>query len=297
MLNLFDLGFGFGIAMFLMIPVFLAGVVAFFYFLDNYLSTYRHHINNSNAKGRPLRCRIAYFSEKGARKRQEDSYYVSPMKNVDENGVIAVVSDGIGGLKFGNEISRFVTDKISEGYPYDFDDTENNSTILRGISRDIYNHYKLEGGATLAMVHIKNDLMNIYSCGDSNIILIRNGRAIMLNTKQNYLSLLINKLANNGETTKSAYLDKDAKALVDFMGNSYSRVHRTMKPIRLFDGDYIIVSSDGITDAIPMKKLPEYVHNRAVHSAERIKFTVKSSRRPSQDNYTAVVIKMEFDLF
>ena len=114
MLNLFDLGLGFGIAMFLMIPVFLAGVVAFFYFLDNYLSTYRHYINNSNAKGRPLRCRIAYFSEKGARKRQEDSYYVSPMKNVDENGVIAVVSDGIGGLKFGNEISRFVTDKISE---------------------------------------------------------------------------------------------------------------------------------------------------------------------------------------
>ena len=297
MLNLLDLGLGFGISIFLMIPIVLAGLVAFFYFLDNYMNRYRNFIKDSNEKSRPLRCRIAYFSEKGARKRQEDSYYISPMKDVENNGVIAVVSDGIGGLKYGDEISKQVTDKIGEAYPLDFDDTENNSTILRGISRDIYNHYKLEGGATLAMVHIKDDLMNIYSCGDSNIILVRDNRAIMLNTKQNYLSLLISKLANNGEVTKSAYLDKDARALVDFMGNSYSRVVRTMKPIRLFDGDYIIVSSDGITDAIPLDKIPEYLNKRTVLSAERLKLTVKSSRRPSQDNYTAVVIKMEFDLF
>lgn len=298
MLELFDfLGFGRGIAVFLLIPVFLAGVVAFCYFLDNYIGKYRVMVNKPNDTGRPLRCRIAYFSEKGARKRQEDSYYISPMTDTDDNGIIAAVSDGIGGLKFGDEISRFVTDKIGEAFPYVFEDTETNSTILRGISRDIYNEYKLEGGATLAMVHIKNDLMNIYCCGDSNVILIRDGRAIMLNTKQNYLSMLISKLAGNGEVTKSAYLDKDARALVDFMGNSYSRVNRTFKPMRLFDGDYIIVSSDGITDAIPLKKLPVYVHNSATHSAERLKFTIKNSRRPTQDNYTAVVIKMEFDMF
>ena len=172
-----------------------------------------------------------------------------------------------------------------------------NSTILRGISRDIYNRYKMDGGATLAMVHIKNDQMHIYSCGDSNIILVRKGKAVMLNPKQNYLSMLVNRLAANGEVTKGAYLDKDAKSLVDFMGNSYSRVLRTCSPIRLFDGDYIIVASDGLTDAMTLDKIADYIGNHSVITAEHLKLSVKSSRRPSQDNYTAVVIRMEYDLF
>lgn len=285
------------LAVFIMIPVILAGIVAFFYFLDNYFNKYRLLVKNIHKNERKMFCMISYFSERGARKRQEDSYYISPMNTSAEDGIVAVVSDGIGGLKYGDEISKFVTDKVAANYPFDFDDPETNSTILRGISREIYNKYKLEGGATLAMVHIKNNFMNVYSCGDSNIMLIRDNRVVMLNTKQNYLSLLIDKLAGNNEVTKSAYLDKDAKALVDFMGNSYSRVNRTYKPIRLFAGDFIVVTSDGITDAIPLNKIPEYVHKYSISSAERLKFTVRNSRRPSQDNYTAVVIKMQYDIF
>lgn len=297
MSELFDIDFRMGLAVFLMIPMVLAGIVAFAYFLDNYFKKYRQKVRDLGTADRRLMCMISCFSERGKRNRQEDSYYISPMHDSEKYGVIAVVSDGIGGLKYGDEISRKVTDGISDNYPYDFDDTEHNSAILRGISRDIYNHYKLEGGATLAMVHIKNNYMNIYSCGDSNIILVRKGKAMMLNTRQNYLSLLINKLATNGEVTKGAYLDKDAKALIDFMGNSFSRVNRTYKPIRIFDGDYIVVASDGLTDAIPIEKIPNYVKQYSVTTAQHLKLSVRNSRRPSQDNYTAVVIRMVYDIF
>ncbi len=297
MSSLFDNDFGLGLAVFILIPLFLAGIVAFFYFLDNYMNKYRRMVKDLGTKDRNLRCRIAYFSERGQRKRQEDSCYISPMTNSEEDGVIAVVSDGIGGLKYGDEISKKVVDRISSGFPYRFEDSETNSAILRGISRDIYNRYKLEGGATLAMVHIRNNLMHIYSCGDSNIILVRKGKAMMLNPKQNYLSILINRLAANGEMTKGAYLDKDARSLVDFMGNSYSRVNRTCSPLLLFDGDYVIVASDGLTDAMSLEKIADYVTNHSVITAEHLKLSVKSSRRPSQDNYTAIVIRMEYDLF
>ena len=297
MSRLFDIDFGLGIAVFIMIPLFLAGIVAFFYFIDNYINKYRQKVKRLGTTDRRLLCRIAFFSERGQRKRQEDSYYISPMGSSEQDGVVAVVSDGIGGLKYGDEISKLVTDRIASNIPFDFDDTEFNSTILRGISRDIYNRYKLEGGATLAMVHIRNNYMNVYSCGDSNIILIRGGRAIMLNNKQNYLSILINKLASNGEVTKGAYLDKDAKALIDFMGNSYSRVNRTFRPLRLFAGDYIIVASDGLTDAISLDKLARYINKHSVITAQHLKLNVRNSRRPSQDNYTAIVIKMDYDLF
>ncbi|SCW40621.1 Serine/threonine protein phosphatase PrpC [Ruminococcaceae bacterium YRB3002] len=296
MVELFEIDFRLGMAVFISIPVFLTALVAFFYFLDNYFNQYRKLFSDNGHTDRQLRCRIAYFSERGARKRQEDSYYISPLRNASQDGVVAVVADGIGGLKYGDDIAKLVTNGVGDNFPYVFDDPETNSTILRGISRNIYNHYHLEGGATLAMVHIRNNYMNMYSCGDSNIILVRDDKAYILNPKQNYLSVLVERHSSLGETTKSAYLDKDAKALVDFMGNSYSRVTRTFRPVRLYDGDYVIVSSDGLTDAIPLEKIPEYLHKRAVSSAERLKFTVRSSRRPSQDNYTAVIIRMEYDI-
>ena len=81
------------------------------------------------------------------------------------------------------------------------------------------------------------------------------------------------------------------------MGNSFSRVNRTCKPVRLFDGDFIVVASDGLTDAIPVDKIPEYINKYSVSTAQHLKLSVRNSRRPSQDNYTAIVIRMVYDLF
>ena len=123
------------------------------------------------------------------------------------------------------------------------------------------------------------------------------GLSVFCETDGAKISKLINRLAANGEMTKGAYLDKDARSLVDFMGNSYSRVNRTCSPLLLFDGDYVIVASDGLTDAMSLEKIADYVTNHSVITAEHLKLSVKSSRRPSQDNYTAIVIRMEYDLF
>lgn len=242
-----------------------------------------------------LICDVAYFHEKGKRDNQEDSLYISPMGEAEDNGFIAACSDGMGGLLNGEVVSKYVTDSLTENYPYKFDAQDENSKMISDISDRVYEEYHLSAGATLVMVHIYDEYMNFYSLGDSNIILIRNNRATLLNYKQNYITLMIKKFSEGGIDTTDAYKDTRARGLIDFVGNLNCNVLKTSRPIRLFENDIIIVSSDGVTDAVPLNRIVNHIHfdQNATGIARAIKYGVKARKNPRQDNYSAVVIKMK----
>ena len=244
-----------------------------------------------------LYCDAAYFKGKGKRKNQEESLYISPISEAAHNGIIFAVSDGMGGLSDGQVISRYVTERLAEEYPYSFEDTESNAAVIRKISDEVYEKYRLGGGATLAMIHIYANAMNFYSLGDSNIILVRKGTATVLNPKQNYISFLVKKYASAGDNTHEAYINKSSKGLMDFVGNLNSKPIRTRSPIRLMEDDVIIICSDGVTDAIPVVTVPRYTDGAATAIAEKLKLRIRSAKRKRQDNYTAIVIKMDSSIF
>ncbi|MCR5384104.1 MAG: hypothetical protein K6E72_05685 [Saccharofermentans sp.] len=242
-----------------------------------------------------LICDVAYFHERGKRENQEDSLYVSPMDNLYENGFVAACSDGMGGLLNGEVVSKYVTDSLRENFPYKFNDQAENAKIITRISDKIYEEYHLGAGATLVMVHILDDYMNFYSLGDSNIILIRNNKATLLNYKQNYITLMIRRFAEGGLDTSEAYRDNRAKGLIDFVGNLKCNVLMTNRPLRLIENDIIIVSSDGVTDSMPLNRIVNHIHfdQNADGIARMIKYGVRSRKNPRQDNYSAIVIKMK----
>ncbi len=233
-----------------------------------------------------LICDVAYFHEKGKRDDQEDSIYVSPMDKLEETGLVAACSDGMGGLLNGEVVSKFVTDSLRENFPYQFDSQADNAAIITDISNQVYEQYHLGAGATLVMVHIMDEYMNFYSLGDSNIILIRNNKATLL---------MIRKLAEGGLDTSDAYRDTRAKGLIDFVGNLNCKVQMTSRPLRLIENDIVIVSSDGVTDSMPLNRIVNHIHfdQNATGIARTIKYGVKSRKNPRQDNYSAVVIKMK----
>ena len=142
------------------------------------------------------------------------------------------------------------------------------------------------------MVHVFKDRLNFYSVGDSNIILIRNNIATCLNPKQNYSRILIKNLTLEGKTTEEAYLNKKGRALVDFIGNNNIRVNYSQSPLKLFDGDIIVICSDGVTDAISLNSMINLIGNSARKTAENIKLAIRMKNFQRQDNYSAVVIKL-----
>lgn len=274
-------------------------VAAFLSFLYVSLTTLLSLIKLKKAAGKDtdnlLVCDVAYFHCRGKRDNQEDAVYISPLEDSYNNGVVAACSDGMGGLLYGEVVSKYVVERLNELYPMRFDDQEGISAEIKKISSEVYEQYHLGAGATLVMTHIMKNMMNFYSVGDSNIILLRNGRVTLLNHKQNYVSLLIRKLAEGGMDTSEAYRNSRAKALIDFVGNLETNVIHTSKPIQLYEDDIIIVSTDGVTDAVSLNKIkgmlsPEY---SAQHLARLMKSGVRNKKLPKQDNFSAVIIKMD----
>lgn len=240
----------------------------------------------------PLFADVAYFFEKGARERQEDALYISHLDDYVDYGIIACVSDGMGGLKFGSDISKMVIDEVERLFPMNFYKSEDNADLISKISNKVYGKYSRKGGATLAMVHVFKNKLQFYSVGDSDIILIRGKVATVINPKQNYSKILIKNLTLEGKTTEDAYMNKKGRALVDFMGNNNIRVNYSQVPINLYDGDLIIVCSDGVTDAISINSLQNLIGSNAKKTAENIKLTVRQKNFTRQDNYSAVVIQL-----
>ncbi|MBR6960358.1 MAG: protein phosphatase 2C domain-containing protein, partial [Clostridiales bacterium] len=224
----------------------------------------------------------AYFCEIGKRPSQQDSVYISDLTDYRKYGITALVADGMGGMEYGGEISEKVADFVEGMCPMSFFATEQNADELRKLSNQLYDQYKLSGGSTLAMVHITGNFMNYYSVGDSDIILIREGKPTILNPRQNYMALLIKSLCRNNKQTVTAYSNPKARSLIDFMGNQNPRVIYTKKPIRIFDGDKIIVSSDGLTDAVALRNIHHYLKDSASATALELKRAVASRKRPKQ---------------
>ena len=110
------------------------------------------------------------------------------------------------------------------------------------------------------------------------------------------MALLIKSLCRNNKQTQTAYSNPKARSLVDFMGNKNPRVIYTKKPIRIFDGDKIIVSSDGLTDAVSLRNLTRYLKDTAASTAVELKHAVAARKRPKQDNYTAIVFTVKRSL-
>ena len=276
--------------------LFFIALVAFIYILIvTGVRVFRYKKKIEDKNDDYLICDVAYFLEKGKREAQEDSFYISPMAEFPSNGLVAAVSDGMGGLANGEDVSSYIISRLKESYPVNFDDTTEVAGLLRTISDEIYDKYKLSSGATIVMVHIKDNFMNFYSSGDSNIILMRGDKTTLLNQRQNYVSYLVKKMAEGGISTHDAYTNNRARALTDFMGNHECRILKTSSPIRLFEEDVILVTSDGVTDTVNLGRLAKYISPQlsARTSAERLKYAIRGKKNKRQDNYTGIVIKME----
>ncbi len=295
--ELFEISTDYSYTIIVILVIFAVSLAFFTYFLFM-LYDFRKKSDRKAYKNKDtLSAEVAYFSEIGMRERQEDSTYISPLDDYLDSGLFACIADGMGGLDDGHIISQYVVDEIEKLFPIEFESGDYIARKISQVSKRIYDKFKHKGGSTLALVHIFDNRMHFYSVGDSNVILIRKDRATILNYKQNYVGELIAKLSKQNISTRDAYLSPEAPALVEFMGKRNVRVQYTRASIKLIDGDYIVICSDGVTDALPVEHLNSLIDSTAKKTASNIKFNVSNKKLPRQDNYSAVIIKVKRDLF
>ena len=239
--------------------------------------------------------RIANIQGVGQRENQQDSFAVTDVLDFGR-GVCAVVADGIGGAAYGAEISRIVTSHLI-GVFQSSATAENDPGILLtkmvlsaqneacGFIRQ--NGNKI-GGSTVVAAIIKNSGLNFASAGDSRVCLLRGGGLIQLNRE--HISG-----TQEGTTVTVTRSEPQRGALTSFIGLDGSlKIDCNVKPIRLIQGDRVILMSDGVFGVLSDEEIVEAAGMPEIQMAgAMLEQHVLAKADPYQDNYTAIIMGFE----
>ena len=238
----------------------------------------------------------AQFNQIGNRPRQEDCCGVLPM----ESGMLAVVADGMGGLKNGERVSELVVRSMLDYGQQQQGRTEDgillpmlqmtNEVVNQTLGPDIY-----QSGSTLLAVWVQENGKRFQwvTVGDSRIYLYRGGSLIQLNQEHTYGQELLN-MAMQGQISFTEARQSTKKGqLTSFIGMGQLKyVDHSVRPIDTQIGDRILLMSDGVFNAVTDQQLVQVLLQYAdVQSvADQIVCLVKQFNNPKQDNYTAVIL-------
>jgi protein phosphatase len=242
------------------------------------------------------------------RETNEDRYAISAFHTGEETpepGILAVVSDGVGGETGGEVAAALAVDGILRHvYAAALDDaTQALPEAIRaanaGILEEVSQHPGLKGmAATVACAWISGLTLHIATLGDSRIYLLRNPDQILQLSTDHTTALAIDDLEaqNPPEAeiqTRSheihRYLGSDTPPNVDM----HIRLPNgsDVDELRLLPGDIIFICTDGCTDLVSESEI------RAMFSGQKLEKSLEGIKqlamdRGGRDNITMLAVQV-----
>ena len=246
----------------------------------------------------PSPYKVGKLHEIGARGEQQDSFGVSDDELIPEYGLLAVVADGMGGLEDGGRVSAAATRSVLNSFLMTqgrLPSKELLVTLLKSAEDDVNDtlgeeNYR-KSGTTLVMGYFRGNEFNFLSIGDSRISLYRNGMLMQLNREHTYELKQLVRSVNGEMSISEALSDPKGAGLVNFLGKGeISAIDMPVTPIKLVEGDKIILMSDGVYNALTDDELAEALRAPTEQAALNVRSAVAAKNFSNQDNYTAVII-------
>lgn len=236
------------------------------------------------------------------RKGNEDSLFLD-----DELGLY-VVADGMGGHLAGEVASGLVVDTIRD-YMKRLSDDDNAEELEdsdetlskkanqllasitlanKGVHQVAKSNKAYRGmGSTVSAACFTDDTLIVANVGDSPIYYVHNGEIELLSVIH---SVIAEQEAINPEAAKNI-APQYRHMLTRGMG-----IEETVQPdvceIQCFDGDIIILCSDGLTDFLKPKEILEVlVNNRPDKACQKL--VDMANERGGDDNITIIVLKVQ----
>ncbi len=235
----------------------------------------------------------------GKRSYQEDSLWYSAQTGSGKP-VCAIVADGMGGMDNGAESSaiakEFFTAHI-QGIEADPDIPSKLWEISSSINAEVYavNTGKhMNGGTTLVCAYIINNMFYWLSIGDSRIFLYRNGMLSAVNEEHELETRLYDMLLDGKITMEElrSIPNRELRKLTSHVGrNTIPIIDQNYAPYRLFEGDKIVLCSDGVSGSLSEDEILLCLKDPdAETNCREIADLIEKKDLPGQDNYAAVVI-------
>ena len=245
----------------------------------------------------------AQLQQTGTRPRQEDSFAFANISDVTLmrcRGLLAVVADGMGGMKDGKvdseaAIARIKTDFESLDVTADIP-AQLRDTMIRA-NDEIFAELGAQGGSTGIVCVFYNESLYYASVGDSFLVLKRGNNIYHLNRKQNMFTRLCLQQIRDGSLDRfPAENNPEKAALTGYLGMRELRdVDCVLRPIPLMDGDVVLICSDGVGGVLSEDQLRECLSAPVPEEmCRRMHEMVIAAGRRYQDNYTALVVRCEY---
>lgn len=239
----------------------------------------------------------------GAREEQQDSFGFSDFENTDfvnSNGILAVVADGMGGMRLGKEASSAAVKKMLSGYMnkllsmtipeklksllFDSNDAVQDMAQKAGLDYGV--------GTTLVAAAIHNGELYWISSGDSRIYLYRKRRLFQLTADHIYAKLLSEEVALGKTSKEDAEMNPDRNKLTSYLGKpDIDEIDRNEKPFLLRSGDKVLLCSDGLYGNLTVEEILSEMEAPSQLAAEALVRKVLLKNQIYQDNLTAVVLE------
>ena len=231
----------------------------------------------------------------GSRESQQDCFALSPMELLDDRGLLAVVADGMGGLKDGDKVAQTVVSAMLDGFANTTGQPQTVLMTLTGQANLQVNQMLGSGvgrsGSTLVAALVRDGLFHYISIGDSRICLFRDGQLLQLNREHVYHHDLAVCAMNGYGSLQSALTDPKGGGLTSYIGMGQLKyVDVPARPIKIREQDKFILMSDGVYNALTENELAEALCAAPRQAAEQIGDRIAAKALRYQDNYTAVIL-------
>ena len=249
-----------------------------------------HEKDPVTAKPSPLPVlELANLQGLGSREEQQDAFGISPVSRLEEDGLLAVLCDGMGGMAEGGRIAGETVSKMLSLFPWKDDLAV--PELIRQWSSLVYKQFRGHGGTTLVAAVLRGQALHFCCVGDSDLFLLRDGRLYSLNTRQEFKNDLVLRALDGSFPVEEALTDPQAGALTEYIGKEDLRCDCTRLPFTLLPEDALLLSSDGVSDTLTLKQIREAMALPPRACCDKLEAEIMAAGNPDQDNFAAIVLK------
>ena len=232
---------------------------------------------------------LANLQGVGSREEQQDAFGISRMDRHEEDGLLAVLCDGMGGMAEGGMIAAETVSELVGIFSW-ADDSDIPGWASQRSAR-VYQQFRGHGGTTLVAVLLKGARLSFWCVGDSDLFLLREGKLYGLNIRQEYKNELVLRALDGAFPVEEAFHDPQAGALSEYIGKEEVKCDYNRMPFSLQPEDVLLLCSDGVSDTLTLKQIREAMALSPQACCDKLEEEILAAGKPGQDNYTAIVLK------
>ena len=238
---------------------------------------------------------VCSHSDIGQRSTQEDCYAV-----MENNGrVLAVICDGMGGCLGGELASSAAVSKLQtvfmetphtgkQFYQEHLDELDAAVYYLKDETGR-----RLGAGTTMVSVMICGNLLSWLAVGDSRLYIIRGAEIVQATRDHNYGEMLLDLLRSDSITMEQYEEERELHAaLTSYLGIGDVKIYDLCtEPFALQDKDILLLTSDGLYNALDVRQILNMEERSAAQIAEAFLNALADLKEDGRDNTTFILIE------